>query len=112
MDMSQHGSVALAQARRPLAAGLWTMLVYTVPAKPTRKRAAVWREVKRLGALYLRDGVCALPDTVAARSGLQALADRVLELDGQATLIWGAQLPEATSEALCTEWARIRHAEY
>src|SRR5215207_10533152 len=100
MDMSQHGSVAMAQARRPVASGLWTMLVYTVPAKPTRKRAAVWREVKRLGALYLRDGVCALPDTAPARTGLQALAERVLALDGEATLIWEAQLTESTSRAL------------
>jgi len=91
---------------------LWTVLVYTVPAKPTRKRAAVWREVKRLGALYLRDGVCALPDTAPARTGLQALAERVLALDGEATLIWEAQLTESTSRALHAELTRIRQAEY
>src|SRR5215211_583708 len=99
MDMSQHGSVAMEQAPSLVAAGLWTVLVYTVPAQPTRKRATVWREVKRLGALYLRDGVCALPDTVAARSGLQALADRVQELEGQATVVWEARLSAATADA-------------
>src|SRR5215207_10788299 len=108
MDMSQHGSVAMAQARRPVASGLWTMLVYTVPAKPTRKRAAVWREVKRLGALYLRDGVCALPDTTAARAGLQALVDRVLLLEGEATLVWEARLTESASAALHGELTRLR----
>src|SRR5215208_3443116 len=90
----------------------WALLVYTVPASPTRKRAAVWREVKRLGALYLRDGVCALPDTVAARAGLEALADRVQELEGQATVVWEARLSAATADAVQVEWVQARQAEY
>jgi hypothetical protein len=90
----------------------WTLLVYTVPASPTRKRAAVWREVKRLGALYLRDGVCALPDTQAARMGLETLAERVHELGGRGTLVWQAQLPAASAEPLIREFAQARRAEY
>jgi hypothetical protein len=90
----------------------WVLLVYTVPATPSRKRAAVWREVKRLGALYLRDGVCVLPDTPTARAGLEALAGRVLALDGQATLAWDARLSAATAEALRAQLAAARQREY
>jgi len=88
------------------------LLVYTVPASPTSKRAAVWREVKRLGALYLRDGVCALPDTAAARADLEALAGRVQELGGQSTVVWNADLSPATAEALRGALIRSRQAEY
>src|SRR5919202_1592984 len=77
----------------------WALLIYTVPASPTSKRAAVWREVKRLGAVYLRDGVCALPDTAGARAGLEALAGRVQELGGEATVARGADLSSPTAEA-------------
>ena len=48
----------------------WLLLIYTVPAEPTRKRAFIWRELKKVGAPYLRDGVCILPerpDTLARR---------------------------------------------
>jgi hypothetical protein len=90
----------------------WTLLFYTLPASPTRKRAAVWREVKRLGALYLRDGVCVLPDTQAARGNLEALAERVHELGGQGTLIWSAQLSPASATALHAEFVEARQAEY
>src|SRR3954470_10090307 len=90
----------------------WTMLIYTVPAQPTRKRAAVWREVKRLGAVYLRDGVCVLPDTESARAGLEALSQRVVELGGQGTIVGQAQLSAVRAEALLTEFAQARHAEY
>jgi hypothetical protein len=90
----------------------WTLLVYTVPASPTRKRAAVWREVKRLGALYLRDGVCGLPDVESARTGLQALSERVAELGGQSTLVWQAQLSSTSDAALRENLAQARQAEY
>ena len=86
--------------------------MYAVAAKPSRKRAAVWREVKRLGALYLHDGVTVLPDTRAAREGLIGLAERVEALDGQATLIWQAQLSPEVGARLRDELARARRAEY
>jgi len=95
-----------------VAGATWALLIYTVPASPTRKRAAVWREVKRLGALYLRDGVCALPDTSAARAGLEALAERIQDLDGQATLVWQGQLSAAAAQALHDDWVRARELEY
>lgn len=90
----------------------WALLIYTVPASPSRKRAMVWREVKRLGALYLRDGVCALPDTAAARAGLESLTALVERLDGKATLVCDARLRGAATEAVYTEWMRARQGEY
>lgn len=90
----------------------WALLVYSVPSTPSRKRAVVWRAVKRLGALYLRDGVCALPDTPLARAGLEALAAQVAALDGAGTLIWDARLPAPTAQTLQTELTRARRAEY
>ena len=90
----------------------WALLVYTVPATPSRKRAAVWREVKHLGALYLRDGVCVLPDTAAARAALEALGRQVMELGGRCTMVWQAQLAAERVEALLGELAQARQAEY
>ncbi len=105
-------TVARSEQSNDLPPRAWVLLIYTVPAAPTSKRAAVWREVKRLGALYLRDGVCALPDTDPARTGLEALAGRVQELGGQASVAWGAHLSHATAETLLAELTRARHAEY
>jgi hypothetical protein len=77
-----------------------------VPAKPSRKRATVWREVKRLGALYLHDGVAVLPDTAATRAGFERLAERIEALDGQATLIWEARISSPTA----AEYAEVETA--
>src|SRR4051812_990657 len=60
----------------------WLLLIYTVPTQPSRKRATVWREIKKLGAVYLRDGVCVLPDQPGTLMNLRALASRIEGMDG------------------------------
>jgi DNA-binding transcriptional regulator PaaX len=59
------------------APSTWTLLIYTIPSQPTRLRAAIWRELKKLGAVYLRDGVCVLPAGEATSGALAAVAARV-----------------------------------
>lgn len=88
------------------------MLIYTVPTEPSRKRAFVWREVKRVGAVYLRDGVCALPEQEATRGAFQAIAAKVQEFGGQATLVEGARLDADRAEALISQSRAARAEEY
>ena len=65
------------------------LLVYRLPREPSRHRVAVWRKLKALGALYLQDGVAALPEDAVTREQLEWLQLRVLEAGGEATL-WEA----------------------
>jgi len=67
--------------------GLWLVLIYTVPAEPSRKRAFIWRELKKVGAVYLRDGVCVLPEGEATAAAFRAIAAKIEEFEGEATLI-------------------------
>jgi hypothetical protein len=90
----------------------WLLLVYTVPAQPTRKRAFIWRLLKKLGAVYLRDGICVLPDRPGTRAGLSAVADKIGEFGGQATLATEAQLDPATIEVVRRQAQQARRAEY
>ena len=76
----------------------WLLLIYTVPAEPSRKRAAIWRDVKKVGAVYLRDGVCALPERQETTSAMRAIAARVEEFEGQATLVEAARLDAARAD--------------
>lgn len=52
------------------------MLVVRVPATPSRHRVAVWRELRRIGALLLGQGAWAVPDMPVFSDGVQ----RVIEL--------------------------------
>lgn len=48
-------------------------LNYKIPANPSRYRVAVWKALRELGAVYLQDGVAAVPQ----QDGMeQALRER------------------------------------
>ena len=90
----------------------WLVLIYTLPPEPTRKRAFIWRELKKLGAVYLRDGVCVLPDQPATRQAMQALVERVRTFDGQATLVETSRMDELTATEVAGQSVAARGAEY
>lgn len=59
-------------------------MVYKVPSEPTRLRAAVWRDVHHLGAVYLQDGVCLIPDVIDMELNLDALREKIVGMGGRA----------------------------
>ena len=65
----------------------WLLLVYRVPPEPTRLRAAVWRRLKSLGAIYLQNSVAALPAGPAAERALRRLRREIIDMNGTAILL-------------------------
>jgi hypothetical protein len=65
----------------------WLLLVYRIPSDPTRLRAAVWRRLKSLGAVYLQNSAAALPASDSAERALRRLRREILEMDGSAMLL-------------------------
>ncbi len=108
----RRGTLQAVPARSGRQPTPWLLLIYTVPAQPSRKRATVWREIKKLGAVYLRDGVCVLPDQPGTRKSLRALASRIEEMDGEACLVEGAHLDEQQVTALKRQFGTSRSEEY
>ena len=53
------------------------VLAYRMPAKPTAGRVAVWRNLKKVGAVYLQDSVCVIPDTAPLRRELVPVLERI-----------------------------------
>ena len=90
----------------------WLLLIYTVPARPSRKRAAVWRDVKKAGAVYLRDGVCALPERPQHLTAFEDIAAKIQALGGRATLVRSARLDGERTAAVFAESAAARGVEY
>lgn len=65
----------------------WLLLVYKIPAEPTRLRAGVWRKIKGLGAIYLQNSVAALPHSTAGERALRLLRNEITEMGGTASLL-------------------------
>jgi hypothetical protein len=68
-------------------------LVYRMPSKPTAGRVAVWRSLKKAGAVYLQDSVCVVPDTELMRAELEPVLARIDESDGSYHLLPLLELP-------------------
>lgn len=67
--------------------GVWLLLVYRIPSEPTRLRAAVWRRLKLLGAVYLQNSAAALPAGEAAERALRRLRHEIGDMQGSAVLL-------------------------
>jgi hypothetical protein len=65
----------------------WLLLIYRVPSEPSRLRAAVWRRIKSLGAIYLQSSAAALPASVANERALRKLRSEILDMAGTAVLL-------------------------
>lgn len=68
-------------------AGAWLVLIYRIPSEPTRLRAAVWRRLKGLGAIYLQNSVAALPASRSAERALRKLRHEIVQMSGTAVLL-------------------------
>ena len=80
------------------------MLLYKVPPKPTAGRVAVWRKLKRLGAILLHDSAWVLPATPRTQEQLQWLVSEIGELGGEAMLWEGAPCVDGHSERLVRQF--------
>ena len=90
----------------------WLLLIYRLPREPSRHRVAVWRKLKTLGALYLQDGVVALPEDDVTREQLEWLQLRVREAGGEATLWEGMPNTRAESKQLAETFRSSREEVY
>jgi hypothetical protein len=72
----------------------WLLLIYRVPSDSSRARVRVWRQLKRLGALYVQQAVCVLPDRDDLRASLREIRERIDELGGSSIFLTLGDVPD------------------
>jgi hypothetical protein len=65
----------------------WLLLTYKVPPEPAKKRVALWRRLKGMGAVYLQNGVCLLPKTADHVRQLKMLENDIAEAEGESVIL-------------------------
>jgi vacuolar-type H+-ATPase subunit I/STV1 len=90
----------------------WLLLTYKLPADRSSARVAVWREVRRSGALQLQQSVVALPDTEEFRKLLARLRTVVAEVGGSAIAVDAEPLEPEDHARLVSSWNEARASEY
>jgi hypothetical protein len=93
-------------------AAAWQLFIYRLPSKPSRARVAVWRELRRLGALPLQAGVVAVPELGELPARLDRAARRVADEGGTTYRFRLGDLAAADRARLEDEWTALRRQEY
>lgn len=83
---------------RPAKSIHWIVLIAQLPPAPSRHRVAVWRELRKLGAIALGHGTWALPDVPALVTPLSRVRALVKQSKGGRLLELGTSGRTADSE--------------
>ena len=89
----------------------WRVITYRLPAEPSRHRVAVWRELRRLGAVALQQGTWAVPDGEPFASGFAQVIEAIQAAGGQPVVLAVAD-EEASENQLETLFTAQREAEW
>lgn len=84
--------------------------MYKLPPEPTRYRASVWRKLKGAGAVYLQNGVAALPADPGAERVMRGVTQEIRESEGIACLLRGEAVVDEVG--LIEAFDEARDAEY
>lgn len=90
----------------------WLLLLYGLSAKHSAARLALWRQLKRLGAVSLKTSAYVLPDRPELYESFQWLAQRVREQGGDATLVRAADVDGVSDDELVQMFQRARAEDY
>jgi hypothetical protein len=88
------------------------LLTYRLPADRSSARVAVWREVRRSGALQLQKSVVAFPETAEFRNALARVRAAVAAVGGTVVAVRAEPLEAADEARFLEAWNEARADEY
>jgi hypothetical protein len=90
----------------------WRVLIYRVPTEPASKRVAVWRDLRRLGALYLQQCACIFPDLPGVTEAVNQVATKIPALGGETFLLDVPRLQPEDEARIIAAFREQRTNEY
>jgi hypothetical protein len=88
------------------------MLIYRLPSNDSRARVAVWRELRRSGALHVQQSVVAVPDADQFADDVERLRGVLADVGGQVTALRTEPLNGGDDARLLEAWNAARDSEY
>jgi hypothetical protein len=90
----------------------WLLITYKVPAEPAKKRIALWRRLKGMGAVYLQNGVCLLPKADDHKRRLKMVEKEITEMGGHAVILETVALDRVEEEKVIGRFKADRDEQY
>lgn len=90
----------------------WLVLFYKMPSDSSTNRVYIWRQIKKLGAIYMQDGGVILPYSKENMVSLRKLNDKIKELNGDPTILISSFYDKEKETAIIEEFNNTRNLEY
>ena len=90
----------------------WLLLLYSLPTNRNTERVAVWRRLKKMGAVQIKTSTYLLPDQPAQYEQFQWLAKQIRDFGGDSTLVRAQEIEGLTKEKVVSLFNAARDKEY
>ena len=97
--------------RRPKSAS-WLLLLFRLPATHQAERVAIWRKLKRSGAIQIQTSTYVLPDEPARYEYFQWLTKEIRDAGGDATLVRAREIEGLPDDKLVDLFNSARAKDY
>ena len=90
----------------------WLLLLFSLPTNRNTERVAVWRRLKKIGAVQIKTSTYLLPDEPAQYEQFQWLGQQVRDYGGDSTLVRAQEIEGLTREKVISLFNAARDKEY
>ncbi len=90
----------------------WLLLLYSLPTSRNTERVAVWRRLKKMGAVQIKTSTYLLPDEPAQYEQFQWLAKQIRDYGGDSTLVRAQEIEGLTKEKVVSLFNSARDQDY
>jgi len=90
----------------------WLLLLYSLPTNRNTERVAVWRRLKKMGAVQIKTSTYLLPDEPAQYEQFQWLAKQIRDYGGDSTLVRAQEIEGLTKDNVTSLFNAARDKEY
>ena len=95
-----------------ITATSWLLLLFSLPINRNTERVAVWRRLKKIGAVQIKTSTYLLPDEPAQYEQFQWLAQQIRDYGGDSTLVRAHEIEGLTREKVIAMFNDARAKDY
>jgi hypothetical protein len=95
-----------------IAASSWLLLLFSLPTSRNTERVAVWRRLKKMGAVQIKTSTYLLPDAPAQYEQFQWLAQQIRDYGGDSTLVRAQEIEGLNKEKVIAMFNDVRAKDY
>ena len=95
-----------------ITANTWLLLLFRLPTNRNTERVAVWRRLRKMGAVQIKTSTYLLPDAPAQYEQFQWLAQQIRDYGGDSTLVRAQEIEGLSKEKAMAIFNDARAKDY